>query len=720
MLELFTLGPVDLRLPQGQAASARRLVTQPKAFALLVYLAANESFVRRDVVAAMFWPDLDDTHARNSLSKTLRRVADAVGSPVIETRGAWEIGAPPDTVWCDARELERAAAAHADAAALDLFRGEFLDGWHLPGLSEFSHWLETTRLRLRQVAVQAARRVASGRAADGNLEHAIEALRRARTLAPANEGVTRELMRLLDRQGDAATALEVFADTSAWLTREIGAGPASSTRALAEAIRARAGTTSEAARPLVAPRRTPADGPVRIASLAVLPLVNLTGDQAQLYLSDGLTDALITELATIGACRVISRQSTLRYRESHLPVPDIARELGVDALVEGSVTRSDDRVRLTVQLVLADPERHLWAGAYERPVRDILRLQSEATRAIARAVAQAAGSPRPEQSMPDSPRVSPAAYEAYLKGRFFSAMLPDMPKAIACFHEAAALDPGYVPAWSGLAMAYANLALFVYLPPADALPEVARAASAALALDSSAGEAHMARGLSKLLADWDWPGATQDLDRAVSLAPDAVEPRVYRALLHSAMGEHDRALDDARRAVELDPLGPGTRFTVALSHYKARRHDESVRALDTALELYPHFALALPLLAANHALAGRSRQAVEAARVSLTRLPDDQQAMAYAVAALALAGERTDARQTFDRILQLERTRYVDPWAIAVACCGLGELDEALAWLRRLRERRSPSAFCVKTEPMFAVLHGRPEYHAVLKRLAFP
>jgi TolB-like protein/Tfp pilus assembly protein PilF len=723
MLELHTLGNVDLRTSAGSAAPVRRLLVQPKAFALLVYLAAHESYLRRDLVAAMFWPDFDETHARNSLSKTLGRVADAVGRGVIETRGAWEIGVPPANVWCDARELERAAAARSDPAALDLFRGEFLDGWHLPGLSEFSHWVESTRLRLRQLAVQAARRVGADRAATGDLEHAVEVLRRARALAPADDVVTRELMAVLDRQGEGAAALEVFAEASAWLAREIGAGPAAATRVLADAIRGRAESTTAAVPSPVAADRTAIapDGPDRIASLAVLPLVDLTGESDQRYFADGIADALITQLARLDAVRVISRQSTLRYLGSQLLVADIARELGVDALVEGSVTRSNDRVRVTIQLVLAEPERHLWAGAYERPVRDVLRLQSELTHAIAQEVARAAGRASPERSaIPDPPRVKPAAYEAYLKGRFFSAMLPDIPKAIACFHQAAALDPGYVPAWAGLAMAYANLALFVYLPPADALPEIARAASTALALDPRAGEAHMARGLSKLLDDWDWPGAAHDLDRAVSLAPGAVEPRAYRALLLSAMGDHDRALEDARCAATLDPLGPGTRFTMALCHYKARRHDESVRALDELLELYPHFALALPLLAANHAIAGRTHEAGQSARRCLTHLPDDQHAMAYAAAALGLAGERAEAQQTLDRILRLERSTYVDPWAIAVACCGLGDVDEALTWLRRLRERRSPSAFCVKTEPMFAPLHAHPEYRAILERLAFP
>jgi len=722
MLELYTLGRVDLRASTPAADSAARpLLRQPKAFALLVYLATGESFIRRDRIVAMFWPDLDQVHARNSLSKTLRRVTGVAGGDVIVTRGVGEIGVS-EAVWCDARALERAAAG-SGAEALELFRGEFLDGWHLPGLSEFGHWLEAKRLELRRLAVDAARRAAADRAAHGDLEDAIELLRRARALAPASEALTRELMALLDRHGDGAAALELFAEASAWVRREIGAEADAATRALADRIRARASARppSPASPPPDHAARVTTAAPVAITSLSVLPLTNLTGDPAQEYFVDGMADALITQLARLDAFRVISRQSTLRYRGSQLPLAEIARALGVDAVLEGSVARFENRVRVTVQLVHARPERHLWAGAYERPFTDLLQLHSEIAKTVARQVAQAARTPVPDDApAPEAPAVLPAAYEAYLKGRFFSAMLPEIPRAIASFREAIACDPDYVPAWAGLAMAYANLALFVYLAPADALPEVSRAAAEALARDPQSGEACVARGLSRLLGDWNWTAAGDDFERAVALAPGAVEPHAYRALFLSAMGAHDAAVSEAQHAVALDPLGPGTRFVRALSLYKARRHDESVADLRAALELYPQFVVALPLLAANHALARRAADAVDAARGALAALPSDQQALAYAAAALGHAGHTAEAQAALDRLLDLERRQYVDPWAIAVACCGLGDPAEALVWLRRLRERRSPSAFCVKSEPMFEVLHSNPEYAALVDRLAFP
>jgi TolB-like protein len=719
MLEIFTLGRVDLRAaPADAEATARQLLRQPKAFALLVYLAASESFIRRDRVAAMFWPDLDEAHARNALSRTLRRVADAVGRDVIVTRGAGEIGVSPTGVWCDAREVER-AAARSDAEVLSLFGGEFLDGWHLSGLSEFGHWLEARRLRLRDLVVRAARRVAAERSADGDVARAIDALQIARALAPASDIVTRELMTLLDQQGEGTAALELYAASCAWVQREIGAGPEPATRRLADAIRARI----EASAPLSPATPARADttaAAFAVASLAVLPFANLTGDPEQEYFADGMADALITQLARLNAFRVISRQSTLRFRQSDLAVADIAAALGVDAVTEGTVSRAGDRVRVAVQLVQARPERHLWAGAYERPLKNILQMQSEIARAIAQEVSGAARTPIPDSTPTGEATVDPLAYEAYLKGRFFSAMLPEIPKAIVCFHEAIARDPGYVPALAGLAMAYANLALFVYLSPADALPEVRRAAAEALARDPGSGEAHVARGLLHLLGDWNWTAADQDFARAVALTPGAVEPHAYRALFLSAMGRNVEAGDEARRAVRLDPLGPGTRFVRALCFYKAGQHDASIADLNATLELYPQFVLALPLLAANLVHAGRDVEGSAAARHALAVLPFDQQTLAYAAATLGRAGHTKDARLALDRLLQLEREQYVDPWAIAVACCGVGDLEDALAWLRRLRERRSPSAFCVRTEPMFDVLHSRPEYRAIVEQLGFP
>ena len=369
MLELFTLGRVDLKMAPAEAESAARgLLRQPKAFALLVYLAVNESFMRRDRVAAMFWPDLDEAHARNALSRTLSRIADAVGRDVVVTRGAAEIGVAPAGVWCDASELER-LAGRSDTEALALFHGEFLDGWHLPGLSEFGHWLEARRLKLRELVVRSARRVAADRDADGDLTRAVDALQLARTLAPASEVVTRELMALLDRQGEGAAALELYAAASAWLRREIGAGPQPATRHLAEAIRARIDTPSAApAAAVQAAADTSPASTSAIRSLAVLPFANLTGDPDQEYFADGMADALITQLARLNAFRVISRQSTLRFRQSDRSITDIAAALGVDGLIEGTVARSGDRVRVGVQLVHARPERHLWAGAYERPL----------------------------------------------------------------------------------------------------------------------------------------------------------------------------------------------------------------------------------------------------------------------------------------------------------------------------------------------------------------
>jgi TolB-like protein/Tfp pilus assembly protein PilF len=720
MIELFTLGRIDLKAPAGRAIRARRLLAQPKALAVTIYLASTKQFIRRDSLVALFWPDLDDAHARNILSKTLARITAVVGEDVLDARGTHDVAVRPDNLWCDARALEGAASERADEAALNLFRGEFLPGWHLPGLSEFSHWIEARRRRFQDIAERAASRLAERHVEDGDTDAAVQALRRGREIAPANEQLARRLMALLEQQHNPGAALEVYRQLQDWLHCELGVAAASETQALAGQIRERR-TTVAALSHHVADAVRPSASSTTLDGLAVLPLCNLTGDPDQEYLTDGLADAVTTQLAQVTSLRLISRQSTLRFKGSVLSLAEIADQLNVDAIVEGSVARSGERLRVTAQLVQARPERHLWARSYERPMRDALLLQADIAGAIAEEIGRATRGAPPEIAPPRAARpVDPVAYEAYLKGRFFSGMLPELPKAIGCFREAIARDPAFVPGWAGLAMAYANLALFVYLPPVDALDEVARATAKALELDEHAGEAYMARGLLRMLGDWDWRAAGQDLQRAVELAPGVPEPHVYRAVYLTAMGDFEEGLDEARRAMRLDPLGPGTRGALALCLYKARRYQDAIQELETIAELYPQPGISHPLLAPNLALAGRPDAAVAAARRCVTILPEDQEGLAYAAAALGLSGQHEEGRQVLDRLLALERDRYIDPWAVAVACSGLGDSDEALRWLRRLRERRSPSAFCVKTEPLFEPLHTHPEYQAIVRKLAYP
>ena len=291
-----------------------------------------------------------------------------------------------------------------------------------------------------------------------------------------------------------------------------------------------------------------------IKSLAVLPLDNISGDPEQEYFADGMTDALIAELGQISALRVISRQSSMRYKGSDMPLPEIARELNVDAVVEGSVLHSGERVRVTAQLIGATPERHLWAESYERDLGNVLALHSEVAQAIARKI-EIAVTPEEQTRLARVRPVNPEAHEAYLKGQYYLNMgVHDerFNKAIDYFNEAIEKDPAYALAYAGLAEAYARLG--VYRPPKEFFPKAKAAAMKALELDDTLSEAHTSVAVARAFYDWDWAAAERGFKRAIELNPSSASAHVWYGDMLGALGRLDESLAETKRGHELDPV----------------------------------------------------------------------------------------------------------------------------------------------------------------------
>jgi tetratricopeptide (TPR) repeat protein len=295
-----------------------------------------------------------------------------------------------------------------------------------------------------------------------------------------------------------------------------------------------------------------------------------------------------------------------------------------------------------------------------------------------------------------------------------------MDRAIAHYRIAIERDPHHAPSWAGLAAAYANLTLFAYLSPADAFPKLRQAMEQALALDPEFGDALAMRGMYRMLADRDWASARKDFVGAVERSPHGLEARLALGLFLAAMGEFDVALTHLRTAAMLDPLGPATRFTLAWCLYRARQYRASIHELDTILELHPHFALAYPYAALNCALLGDAGPAQEAARLGIERLPDDHETLALGAAVFGLTGSEQEGQDALDRLIAIGSRRYLDPWAVGTAYAGLGDLDTAAQWFRRMYDERSPSAFCIRHDPLLDPLHDHPVFRDVLRRLAFP
>jgi TolB-like protein/Flp pilus assembly protein TadD len=456
----------------------------------------------------------------------------------------------------------------------------------------------------------------------------------------------------------------------------------------------------------------------RIDSLAVLPLANHSGDPAQEYFADGMTEELITALATISALRVISRTSVMCYRGTQKTLPSIARDLHVDAVVEGSVARAGEKVRITAQLIHAATDTHLWSGRYERELRDILRLQAEIARDIAGHIHRLLdpASPSPARIR----EVDPPAYEACLRGVFYrDKMTPmDLGTGIGWFARAIELDPGYAQAHAGLAQACFYMGVFGGGPASELFPKAKAHALRALELDESIAIAHNALASVHVLYEWDWASAEAECLRAVQLAPGDSGPHAHLADYMSIQARHEEAIAEMTRALELDPLSPLHRGFLALLLYRARRYDEAIAECQRALDIDARYPNALWFLALALEQKGRQAEALAQLEKAVT-LTSAFHFRALLGRALALLGERTRAEDILADLQAASRREYVSPFDLAVIHCGLGDLTTAFQYLEQAFEQRV-FRIIELTMPMFDALRGDRRWHDLVRRIGLP
>ena len=456
----------------------------------------------------------------------------------------------------------------------------------------------------------------------------------------------------------------------------------------------------------------------RIDSLAVLPLDNLSGDPAQEYFSDGMTEELICAVAKIASLRVISRTSAMQYKGTRKSAPEIAKELRVDALLEGTVARSGDKVRITAQLIHAPEDKHLWAGRYERDLRDILQLQAEIAQSIAGQIHKLVD---PEHVFSGPARqVHPQAYEACLRANFFKdKMTPaDLEKSIEFYTQAIELDPSYAQAYGDLSQAYFYCGLFGMAHPAELFPKAKANAVKALELDETVASAHNALAAIHILYDWDWPAAEAACRRAVQLNPGAAVTRAHLADYISIRGRHEEAIAEFGRLSELDPLPHIHVSLLALILYRARRYDESIIQCQKALELRSNYVNSLWFLALSLEQKGRLPEAIAKLEeaVSLSGAPHHQALLGRAY---ALAGRKDKALKILEDLKASSQHRYVSPFDIAVVYLGLDELDSAFHWLDRAYRERV-FRIIELTMPMFDSLRSDARWQDLVQRIGLP
>jgi TolB-like protein/DNA-binding winged helix-turn-helix (wHTH) protein/Tfp pilus assembly protein PilF len=460
---------------------------------------------------------------------------------------------------------------------------------------------------------------------------------------------------------------------------------------------------------------------LEIRSIAVLPLQNLSNDPNQEYFADGMTDELITDLAQISALRVISRTSVMHYKGTTETMPQIARDLNVDAVLEGSVQRSGDQVRIRAQLIYAPTDRHLWAESYEGSLRDVLALQNQVASAIAHEI-KIKVTPQEEIRLASARPVNLEAHEAYLKGRYYLNKRTEhgFREAVEYFSEATQKDRNYALGYSGLADSYILLGEYSLLPAKEAFTKAREAAAKALELDDTLAEAHNAFAAVKVDYDWDWLGAEREFRRAIELNPGYATAHQWYAELLSELGRHGEALAEIKQAQELDPFSLIINAVNGDALRSAGQYDLAIEQLRNTLEIDPNFAHAHFHLGMTYlrkeAFAEAIAEFQRAAALS-PNVTDYQGGLGYAY---ARAGKRAEARKVLDALKAQSQRRYVSWFYIAAIYAGLDEKNEAFACLEKAYEQREQGLAVINREPMFDPLRFDPRFQDLLRRIGLP
>lgn len=463
----------------------------------------------------------------------------------------------------------------------------------------------------------------------------------------------------------------------------------------------------------------------RRAMLAVLPVQNMSGDPEQEYVCDGFTEEMISQLGRLNheQLGVIARTSAMTYKTESKPVDRIARELRVDYVLESSLRRSGDRLRITVQLIRTSDQTHLWASEYDRTVSDVVALQGEVAQAIAREI-EVRITPREKTQMANTPPVGAEAHLAYLKGRYFWNKRTDegLKKAIVYFEDAISKDPKYALAYAGLADSHVLLGSDIYgaEPPGDGMLKAKEEAQKALELDDTISEGHTALAWVHWTYDWDWQAAEKEFRRAAELRPNDARAHHWYAIYLSAMGRREEANAEITRALEPDPLSLIVNTAAGTISYYARRYDQAAEHCQKAIEMDASFVRAHLWLA----LALEQKSAFEGALQELdktTSISADSPRLLSAVGHVYAAwGKKKQAQEVLNNLNELAKRRYVSPYYRSVICAGLDEKDQALAELDKAYRERSSALVFLKVEPIFDNLRSDPRFADFMRRVGLP
>jgi len=459
-----------------------------------------------------------------------------------------------------------------------------------------------------------------------------------------------------------------------------------------------------------------AGDPGSIRSLAVLPLANFSADPNQQYFVDGMTEELTSEISQLHSLRVISRTSTMQYRDTKKKAPQIAKELHADGLIEGSILRVNDRVRITAQLIQGPTDTHLWAKSYERDLRDVIALQHEIASDIAREVRISVG-PQEQAHLARAREVSPEVHEAYLRGRFHlqNGSEASIHRALDYFQQAIQKDVEYAPAYAGVADAYTAMRS-IYAAPTEVMPKAKAAAQKAVALDETLPEAHVSLGGVLMFCDYDWPNAEREFQRALDIKPSYAEAHDYYAMFLVANRRFQAAVEEILRARQLDPVSGLIAADAAWIFYLKRDYDQFLEQARAAVELAPNYLVAQQMLGLAYEKKGdfaRALQVLEETR----RVDNSVTTLEMLAGTYAAAGRPAEARRVTEEMVQRSRKRYVCAYEVATTYAGLRDRESAFAWLRKSLDERADCSPWIAADPKLDPLRSDPRFQDLLRRL---
>ena len=717
-----------------------------KALGLLAYMAFGKRPCSRDTLAALFWPDHDQAHARGSLRRLLSQLRRQLGEALIPTEEERVGPLNMELMRVDIEEFQALLARARVRArtherepgedvrellerAAGLYRGEFLAGFSLGGCGEFSDWQFLQAEYLRRELCMALTNLVEICEAAGESDEAITFARRLVSEDSLNEEAHCALMRLYAASGRREEALHQYRLCAGLLEKELQLEPEETTTELYEAIRHSRPAAVAAVAAVREPGKPVPEGAPPLESggekprLAVLPFANLAAEGEQEWFSDGMTDALITELSKHRELEVISYTSSRRYQGTRKSLRQVAAELGADHLLEGAVLKAVEEVRVSAQLVEAASDRHVWAESFRGDFAGILALQERISRETAAAVL---GRLAPARAGRAAPAPNPAAREACMMGDYTlrrSESHEDIRKARDYFRQAIALDPRFAEAYAGLAFTYFTLGGYGrdVVPNPEVRERVDAFIRKALEIDPQNVRAHMVLGGYRLEWDWNWTGAEAEFEKVLAIAPNHVETLCWYANMKSCFGRFDEHFELISRAQRLNPIDPG----VLIELYRYYRHTlqfrRALEVIDRLEALRPGGFYGSFYRAWVYLLMGRYETAVGLLEKILKTVRGDNLDEGFLAYTYGRAGRKEEALKLIRAMIERRgQGRVIWACYIGLACCGAGLNEEALDWLEQSYRDHDVYLAGVAVRPLWGELNWHPRYQAIVRRLGLP